>query len=38
MGSSKNYGYLVEGPYSNDCKFGVYVGVPVFWETTICRL
>ena len=39
MGFSPNQGYLFGGPYNKDSTIlGVYIGVPLFWETTIsCR-
>ena len=36
MGASQNQGYHFGGPYNNDYSiFGVYIGVPLFRETTI---
>ena len=36
MGFPKIGGTLFRGPYNKDYSiFGVYIGVPLFWETTI---
>ena len=36
QGVSQNYGYLFGGPNNKDCSIlGVYIGVPLFWGTTM---
>ena len=35
LGVSQNYGYLLGGPHNKDYRILVYIGVPLFWETTI---
>ena len=35
MGNSKIGGYPFWGQHKKDYSFGVYIGVPSFWETTI---
>ena len=37
MGVSQKMGYLLRVLYKDYKYFGVYIGVPFFWETTIWR-
>ena len=37
MGVSQNHGYLFGGAHKQDTNIlGVYVGIPLFWETAMC--
>ena len=38
MGVSQNWGTLLEVPITRFIVFGVYIGVILFWETTILLL